>query len=98
MDTARRDSLRRTALESLGPVEYDRLVVSVPHARRVGRLRYWQAQALARIPGRTVGIEDFIAAFEGAPLQRQPAQPPVQAESATSQPDWMENAPLWVRE
>ncbi|MDY3557351.1 hypothetical protein R5W24_006540 [Gemmata sp. JC717] len=98
MDTDRRDSLRRTVLESLGPEEYDRLVVSVPHARRAGRLRYWQEQSLARVPGGPVRLEDFVAAFEGAPLQQPPAPAPAQAEGETNQADWKKNAPVWVQE
>jgi hypothetical protein len=85
-------------LESLGPAEYDRLVVSVPATRRVGRLRHWQEQLLARIPACTIEFEDFVAAFDGAPLQQPPAPATAQPEGVTSQPDWMKDAPVWVQE
>ena len=67
MDIERRDLLRQAAIETLEPEEFDRLVSSVTESRRLGRLRYWQEQLLARIPGGMVGFGDFIAAFDGAP-------------------------------
>ena len=74
VDTESHYHLRKAAVETLGPVEFDRLVVSFSETRRLGRLRYWQEQLLARIPGGTVGFEEFIAAFENAPLQRPKAE------------------------
>jgi hypothetical protein len=98
MDTERADHLRNAALAALGPADFDRLVLSVAGTRQLGRLRYWQEQLLARIPGGTVGFEGFIAAFDGAPLQRPPAQAPAEVEGTRSQPDWMKDAPIWVQE
>jgi hypothetical protein len=70
MGSERHNQLREAAAETLRPEEFDRLVASVSDARRLGRLRYWQEQLLDRIPGGEVGFEEFVAAFEGAPLLR----------------------------
>jgi hypothetical protein len=98
MATERDDQLRAAAVAALGPEDFDRLVVSVPATRQLGRLRYWQERLLARIPGGTVGLEEFMAAFDGAPLRQPPAPAPAQTEGPTGQPDWMKNAPAWVQE
>jgi hypothetical protein len=87
----RDEQLRAAAVVALGPEDFDRLVLSVPGARRLGRLRYWQERLLARIPGGTVGFDEFIAAFDGAPLLQPPAPAP-------AEPDWRKNLPAWVKE
>jgi hypothetical protein len=70
MGSERHKRLREIAAETLRPEEFDHLVASVFDARRLGRLRYWQEQLLARIPGGEIGFEEFVAAFEGATPQR----------------------------
>src|SRR5688572_17177389 len=98
METERHDRLRDAAIESLGPEGYDRLVISVPDTRRAGRFRYWQQQLLARIPGSAIGLEEFLAAFDGAPLQRPRAEPPASPVGAPSPDNWRKDAPAWVQE
>jgi hypothetical protein len=99
MAPKRDEDLRQAALAALGPEAFDRLVVSVADARRAGRLRFWQEQLLARIPGEKVRFEDFVVAFEGASLQR-PRPPAPAAGEGTGKPpeDWKKNAPAWVQE
>ena len=93
MATGHHDHLRETAIEALAPEEFDRLVASISDARRLGRLRYWQEQLLARIPGRTVGFEEFIAAFDGAPLQRPKARMSYSCTEGAQEPAVLKTVP-----
>src|SRR5262245_55924911 len=98
METERRNYLRESALEKLGPGDYDRLVVSVASAKGLGRLRYWQEQLLARLPGSPIAFDEFIAAFDGAPMQRPPSESSTPVAKVESPQEWIKNAPVWVQE
>jgi hypothetical protein len=94
----RNDQLRAAALAALGPADFDRLIWSVFSSRRLRRLEDWQEELLARVPGDTIGLEEFITAFDDPYSQLPPAPAPAQTEGTGSLPDSTEDASAWLRE
>jgi hypothetical protein len=68
MDASKQERIFNAA-KSLGPETFNRLVNSVPDARKRDRLRFWQEEVLVKIAActgeATLSRDDFLAAFKG---------------------------------
>src|SRR6478736_6727735 len=66
MTPARKEAIL-TAARGLGAEDFNRLLESVGQTRIAKRLRYWQEELLAKLPGvAPVSFAEFVAAFDGA--------------------------------
>jgi hypothetical protein len=76
VDVTRREQILAAA-RLLGPEKFNRLVSSVSQVRALGRLRYWQADLIAKLSGNAgnaiSGPSDFIAVFDNAEPMPEPA-------------------------
>ena len=85
--------IRAAALGILGRERYARLLGLTPTVRHKGRLFYWHADFMARVAAATgrpfVGLDDFLAAFDGAPEpEAEPPAPPPPAAAEAEVVDW----------
>jgi len=75
VDATRREQILAAA-RVLGPEKFNRLVGSVAQLRALGRLRYWQEDLIAKLSGigepAILGVNDYIAVFDGAPMMPVP--------------------------
>jgi len=106
LDASQCDCLLAAA-RCLGPEQFNKLVRSVDEVRTRGRLRFWQEQLLAQLPGvpeqAITRPDEFIAVFSGAEPLPEPV-PVVTKEEFFARPNYwyyLGGAPIpdeWITE